>query len=133
LLTSFNVPVNPITALRMARFGLSAIQSAQRVAGRFRGVRARALSPGAAAHAILPLDEAISAATALIMLASAHIDGWPMVAGGAGNLSAALAARFAALGGEIKTGISVRAYGVSARSRPRFLRRDAGGTGPDLR
>lgn len=102
LLTSFHVPLNPLTALRMARFGLRAVQPAARVVRRFRGERARALFAGAAAHAILPLDEAVSAATALIMLATAHVDGWPMVAGGAGNLSAALAARLEELGGRVE-------------------------------
>jgi phytoene dehydrogenase-like protein len=110
LLTSFNVPLNPVTALRMARFGLLAVQSAVRVAGRFRGPRARALFAGAAAHAILPLDEPVSAATPLLMLASAHVDGWPMVGGGAGKLSQALAARLVALGGEIRTDTRIGAY-----------------------
>ena len=111
LLTSFHVPVNPVIALRMARFGLSGLQSAVRLAGRFRGQRARALFAGAAAHAILPFDEPISGATPLIMLASAHVDGWPMVAGGAGRLSDALAARLTSLGGEVVTGTSIGEYG----------------------
>ena len=109
LLTSFNVPVNPVTALRMAAFGLRAVQPAVRVAHRFRGARARALFAGAAAHAILPFDEPISAAAPLIMLASAHVDGWPLVAGGAGNLTAALAARLSSLGGRIVVGHHVAA------------------------
>jgi phytoene dehydrogenase-like protein len=111
LLTSFNVPLNVFTALRMARFGLQAVQSAVSIASRFRGTRARALFGGAAAHAILPLDDKVSAATPLMMLASAHVDGWPMIAGGAGRLSEALAARFVALGGEIRTGMVVGDYG----------------------
>lgn len=109
LLTSFNVPLNPLTALRMARFGWYSVQSATRVAGRFRGDRARALFAGAAAHAILPLDEAVSAATPLLMLGSAHVDGWPLVSGGAGRLSEALAARLLELGGDIRTGQPVSA------------------------
>ena len=111
LLSSFNVPLNPIVALRMARFGWHALQSAERVARRFHGVRARALFAGAAAHAILPLDEKVSAATALMMLASAHVDGWPLVAGGAGMLSAAMAARVRELGGRIETSAPVRRLG----------------------
>jgi phytoene dehydrogenase-like protein len=38
------------------------------------------------------------------MLASAHADGWPIVAGGAGRLADALADEVAALGGSIATG-----------------------------
>jgi phytoene dehydrogenase-like protein len=110
LLTSFNVPANPLTAVRMARFGLHAVQSAVRVCGRFQGARARALFAGAAAHAILPLDEPVSAATALMMLASAHVNGWPIVGGGAGRLSEALAARLHELGGEICTDTAIHAY-----------------------
>jgi phytoene dehydrogenase-like protein len=115
LLTSFHVPAWPVTALRMARFGFYGLQSAQHVAGRFRGARARALFAGAAAHAILPFDDRISAATPMLMLASAHVDGWPMVGGGAGQLSAALAARLIALGGEIRTDERVDDYGQLPR------------------
>ena len=108
LLAPFNVPLlHPITGLRMAAFGWNAIQSARRVAQRFVDVRARALFAGAAAHAILPLHEHLSAAAALMMLASAHVDGWPIVAGGASELSRALAARLLSLGGRIETGIHV--------------------------
>ncbi len=110
LLSSFNIPINPVAALRMAGFGMRALRSAANVARRFHGDRARALFAGAAAHAILPLDERISAATALMMLASAHIDGWPLVAGGAHNLSAALEARLVALGGEVETNAAVARY-----------------------
>jgi phytoene dehydrogenase-like protein len=110
LLNSFNVPLNPVVALRMARFGVQALQSATRLAGRFRGHRARALFAGAAAHAILPFDEPISGATPMIMLATAHLDGWPMPAGGAGRLSAALASRLTSLGGGIETGARVDDY-----------------------
>ena len=110
LLAPFNVPLNPIVALRMAAFGAVALRSAEAVGRRFKGVRARALFAGAAAHAILPFDERVSAATPLMMLASAHVDGWPLVRGGAGRLSAALGARLSALSGDIRTGVSVERY-----------------------
>jgi phytoene dehydrogenase-like protein len=107
LLAPFHVPLNPATALRMARFGLVAIQSAVQVGRRFKGERARALWAGAAAHAILPLSEPLSAAAGLIMLATAHVDGWPIPAGGAGRISAALGDELLRLGGTIETGVSV--------------------------
>jgi phytoene dehydrogenase-like protein len=107
LLAPFNVPLNAMVAMRMARFGLTALRSAAGVAGRFRGTRARALFAGAAAHGILPFDEPVSAAAALMMLGSAHVDGWPLVGGGSRHLAEALGARLVALGGEIRTGARV--------------------------
>jgi phytoene dehydrogenase-like protein len=68
------------------------------------------LFAGAAAHAILPFEEAISGATPQLMLASAHADGWPMVAGGAGELTKALAQRLVELGGTITPGRRIDAY-----------------------
>ena len=104
LLSPFHVPLEPAVALRMASFGLTAVQSAVQVGRRFRGQRARALWAGAAAHSILPLTEPLSAATALMMLASAHVDGWPLPAGGSGQIGAAMAAELERLGGGIETG-----------------------------
>jgi phytoene dehydrogenase-like protein len=77
MLAPFHVPWGPPTALRMAFFGLRAIRSARSVVGRFKGTRARALFGGAAAHSILPLGERFSAAAGIVMLSSAHADGWP--------------------------------------------------------
>ena len=104
LLAPFHVPLRPVLALRMAAFGLTAIQSATQVGRRFHGERARALWAGASAHAILPLTEPLSAATGLIMLATAHAGGWPIPEGGAGRVSGAMAEEFRALGGQIETG-----------------------------
>jgi phytoene dehydrogenase-like protein len=109
LLAPFNVPLNPVTALRMARFGLQAVQSAVQIGRHFKGERARALWAGASAHAILPLTEPLSAAAGLMMLATAHVDGWPFPAGGAGSLSAALDRELVDLGGKIETGTRVAA------------------------
>jgi phytoene dehydrogenase-like protein len=107
LLAPFNVPLHPLTALRMARFGLTAIRSANSVGGRFHGTRARALFAGAAAHSILPFGERLSAAAGMLMLASAHADGWPFPEGGAGRLAAALASLLEDAGGRIETGVAV--------------------------
>jgi phytoene dehydrogenase-like protein len=104
MLAPFHVPWGPLTALRMARFGLRAITSAEGAVKRFKGQRARALFAGAAAHSILPFSERFSAAAGMVMLASAHADGWPFPEGGSGNLSDALAAILEARGGEIRTG-----------------------------
>lgn len=107
ILAPFHVPLGPITALRMGAFGLRAIQSAKAVARRFRGERARALFAGAAAHSILPLTERLSGAAGMVMLATAHVDGWPFPEGGAQQLSDGLAGLLTAAGGQIETGVSV--------------------------
>jgi phytoene dehydrogenase-like protein len=103
LLAPFHIPVSPARAFSLARFGLLAIRSATSLARRFEGRRARALLAGAAAHAQIGLTEPVSGAAALVMLASAHADGWPFPEGGAGRIADALAAEVHALGGSIAT------------------------------
>ena len=102
-LAPFHVPAWPPRALRLARFGLLALRPATSLAGRFGGVRARALFAGAAAHSVIGLTEPISGAAGLVMLASAHADGWPFPAGGAERLAEALAAELRGAGGTIET------------------------------
>jgi phytoene dehydrogenase-like protein len=109
-LAPFHVPLRPLTALRLARFGLGAIQSATSLARRFRDEPARALVAGAAAHSILPLTEPISAAAAFVMLGSAHVDGWPFPTGGSARLAESLADELVAAGGSIHTGREVRRW-----------------------
>jgi phytoene dehydrogenase-like protein len=102
-LAPLHVPLSPVRAVRLARFGLIAIQSATHLARRFRGERARALLAGVAAHSILSLTEPISAAAAVVMATTAHADGWPFPEGGAERIPDALAAELTALGGRIET------------------------------
>jgi len=104
VLAPFHVPLWPPRAIRLARFGWPAIQSATLLARRFDGERARALLAGVAAHSILSLTEPISAAAALVMLSTAHADGWPFPERGSGRLAGALAAELQAAGGRIETG-----------------------------
>ncbi|MFL5681391.1 MAG: phytoene desaturase family protein [Chloroflexota bacterium] len=103
VLAPFHVPWPPIRAAGLAHFGLSAIQSATTVARRFDGERARAAFAGAAAHSIISLTEPMSAAAGLLMLTTAHRDGWPLAAGGAGRIGDALVAELVALGGSVET------------------------------
>ena len=110
LLGPFHVPLSPRRALRMARFGLVGLRSATSVCRRFRGVRARALMAGVAAHSILGLTEPISAAGGLVLLATAHADGWPFPEGGAGRLPERLSNELRALGGRIVTDHRVESY-----------------------
>jgi phytoene dehydrogenase-like protein len=107
ILAPFHIPLRPPRALRLARFGLLAIQSATSIARRFTGDPARALLAGAAAHSLIRLSEPVSGASGLVMLASAHADGWPFPEGGAGRIPDALATELTKLGGTIETGRSV--------------------------
>ncbi|HEX7195479.1 MAG TPA: NAD(P)/FAD-dependent oxidoreductase [Candidatus Limnocylindria bacterium] len=104
ILAPLHVPLSPRRALGLARFGLVALQPATLVARRFRGEAARALFAGAAAHSVIGFGEVASAAAALVMLGSAHADGWPFPQGGAGRLPMALADELEALGVTIETG-----------------------------
>ncbi|HEY7522537.1 MAG TPA: NAD(P)/FAD-dependent oxidoreductase [Candidatus Limnocylindrales bacterium] len=104
VLAPLHVPLWPPRTLRLALFGLNAIQSASSLARRFRGDAARALLAGVAAHSILRLTEPVSGAAALVMLASAHADGWPFPAGGASRIPDAMTAELERLGGWMRTG-----------------------------
>jgi phytoene dehydrogenase-like protein len=103
LLGPFPVPTGPRQAVRLARFGWLGLQPATWLARRFRGTLARALLAGAACHSQLALSEPVSGAAALIMLATAHVDGWPLPVGGASRIAQALAAELERLGGRIET------------------------------
>ena len=87
----------------LARFGLSALASAESAARTFGTERARALFGGIAAHGMLPLDRRPSAGFGLVLAAMAHVAGWPLPRGGAQRISDALAAYLRSLGGEIVT------------------------------
>lgn len=93
--------------LLFAGFGLDAIRSAATIAGRFKSPRTRALWAGLAAHSFLPLDQAASAAPALVLAAAAHSVGWPMPLGGSQSLTDALLTHFKSLGGIVHTGARV--------------------------
>ena len=92
----------------MARFGLSAIRSADGLArARFKDERTRALFAGAAAHSMVPLDYAATAGYALGLIVAAHAVGWPVARGGSQRVPDALASYLGSLGGEIVTGVRV--------------------------
>jgi phytoene dehydrogenase-like protein len=102
------MPHLPTHPWLLARFGRMAVQSATAVATRrFRGMRARALFAGLAAHSVLRLDARPSAAVGLLLGTLAHAVGWPFVRGGASRLADALAAELGSLGGEIVTAHTV--------------------------
>jgi phytoene dehydrogenase-like protein len=117
ILAPFHVPLSPRRALRLAWFGMHALQPATLLARRFEGEAARALLAGAAAHSVLRLSEPVSGAAALVMLGSAHHDGWPFPEGGAGRITVALVAELRSLGGSLELGHRVASLGDLPRSR----------------
>ena len=111
-------PRLPRHPVQLARFGLSAIQPAQRLAERrFMSTAARALFAGLAAHSMLPLEYRGSAAFGLVLGATAHALGWPIARGGAQKLADALAAYFRSLGGEIFPGRPIETLAELPSSR----------------
>ncbi|HUK41111.1 MAG TPA: NAD(P)/FAD-dependent oxidoreductase [Candidatus Acidoferrales bacterium] len=95
-------PRFPRHPFSLARFGLHALRPARRLAEKlFSGERARALFAGLAAHSMLPLEYAASAAFGLVLGAAAHALGWPVARGGAQKLADALSSHLRQLGGEI--------------------------------
>ena len=94
----------PRHPLRMARFGMSALQPARWIVrNEFEGVRTRALFAGLAAHSFLSFDQTLSSAAALVLGAAAHAAGWPVPRGGAGAIAKALIAHLESLGGKLHT------------------------------
>jgi len=92
----------------MLRFGMLGMRSANSLAHRFRGARARALFAGCASHSILPFDRVPSAAVGLMFLLAGHFDDWPVAAGGSQAIPNALASLLISLGGRIETNREVR-------------------------
>jgi phytoene dehydrogenase-like protein len=111
LVGPLRIPYSPRKLSAVVRFGLRAVQPATILAQRFRTPAARALLAGCAAHSMLRLSEPLSGAFGLIFLASAHAAGWPIAAGGSQQITNALGAHLAELGGSIVTGRPVGSLG----------------------
>ncbi|MEE8384650.1 MAG: NAD(P)/FAD-dependent oxidoreductase, partial [Dehalococcoidia bacterium] len=94
-----------------ARMGITGLGSAARYVERFSDDLAPAVFAGCAAHAVIPLERRRTAAVGHMFLAAAHGSGWRFPRGGAGRLTAALAAHLRDLGGEIRLGYRVAAWG----------------------
>jgi phytoene dehydrogenase-like protein len=100
-----HVPRHPVL---LARFGVPALLPASTLArGLFRGERARALFAGIAAHSVMPLEAAASAAIGIVLATMGHAVGWPVARGGSQRIADALAGYLRSLGGEIRTGSRV--------------------------
>jgi phytoene dehydrogenase-like protein len=119
LLGPLRLPSHPIA---LARFGLNAIRSAEGLSNRwFQTMQARALFAGLAAHAIMPLNQPLTAAFGMILGALGHKFGWPMARGGSQNIAHALAAYFRSLGGEIVTNKPISSLDQLPFSRTLFF------------
>jgi phytoene dehydrogenase-like protein len=94
----------PRHPLRMARFGLSALESAQHFASsHFSNVRTRAVFAGLAGHSCLSFDEPLSATIGWMFGITIHAVGWPIPRGGAQAISNALIGHLCSLGGTVHT------------------------------
>jgi phytoene dehydrogenase-like protein len=94
----------PRHPLRRARFGLSALESAQHFAkSHFSNQRTRAVFAGLAGHSCLSLDEPLSATIGWMFGITIHAVGWPIPRGGASVLAQALTSYLRSLGGEVHT------------------------------
>lgn len=94
----------PRHPLLLARFGLFAIRSARGLVNAFRTEQARGLIAGLSAHAMVPLDQPLTASMALVFAGTAHTTGWPLVRGGSQRIADALVASLRAHGGDVVTG-----------------------------
>jgi len=98
----------PTHPLAMAAFGSKALQPATMLATAFKTEKAKGLLAGMAAHSILPLNQVASSAIGLVLMAAAHLRGWPIPRKGSQSIADALAMCFTSLGGIIQTGFSVK-------------------------
>ncbi|WP_256007411.1 phytoene desaturase family protein [Pedobacter deserti] len=98
----------PKHPLKLASFGLKALTSATYLSRRFKTAKARGLWAGMAAHSIQPLSNLSTSAIGLVLMAAAHLKGWPVPAGGSDEIAAALSSYFLSLGGRIETNWYVR-------------------------
>lgn len=111
----------PRHPLKMARFGVKALQSASQLAGRFTTQEARGLWAGMAAHSMLPLTHAATAVIGLVLMSAGHLKGWPLPRKGTYTLANALSSYFTSIGGEIQTGLEITDLSQLPSSRALLL------------
>ena len=105
LLGPIHFPKHP---LQMARFGIRALTSATYFSKNFKTEKAKGLWGGMAAHSMQPLSNLTTSAIAFVLMINGHLKGWPIVKGGTGKLSDALANYFKSLGGKLETNFNVQ-------------------------
>lgn len=98
LLAPIGVPKAPFSLLRYGLTGALPATTAARLL--FREPRARAALAGMSAHSMLDLAGPISAGYGVMLAATTHLVGWPVVKGGSQVMADAMVARLRELGGE---------------------------------
>jgi phytoene dehydrogenase-like protein len=108
--------------LLLARFGWHALQSMRGLAARrFAEEPASALLGGIAAHAMIPLERAATAAFGLVLASAGHAVGWPIARGGSQAIVDALVAYLMMSGGELELGRRIDALDQLPRARAYLL------------
>jgi phytoene dehydrogenase-like protein len=111
-----HIPRKPILMARLGRFGFP---PARTIANRlFVSDRARAFFLGIAAHVLLPMENAPTAAFGIMLALAGHAGGWPISRGGSQSISNALAGILRNHRGEVVTSSPIT-------SLARFDRADA--------
>jgi phytoene dehydrogenase-like protein len=95
------VPRHPLT---LAGFGMRGLPPATWAGRLFRTDEAKGLLAGASAHSFLPLSRPLTTSMGIMLLASAHVAGWPVAKGGSQSIVDAMADQLIELGGRIETG-----------------------------
>ncbi|MBM9507034.1 phytoene desaturase family protein [Actinacidiphila acididurans] len=98
----------PRDPYRFARFGLTGLPPVAVLRRRFHDPKAGGMLAGLAAHAISRLTGPLTGATAMMFALAAHERGWPVARGGSQAIADALGSYLRELGGEIRTGVTVR-------------------------
>ncbi len=118
ILGPLKFPEHPIA---MARFGLNAVTSADFLSKRFKTKEAKGLWAGMAAHSMQPLSNLTTSAVGLVLMASAHLKGWPIPSGGSSTIANALASYFISIGGRIETGLFIKSLDELPPSKTVFF------------
>jgi phytoene dehydrogenase-like protein len=98
----------PKHSIAMAGFGLKAMRSAAHLSKRFTTQKGKGFWAGMAAHSMQPLSNTATSAIGLVLIATAHLKGWPLAKAGSNSIANALSSYFVSLGGTIQTNFYVR-------------------------
>jgi phytoene dehydrogenase-like protein len=110
--------LRPPSPMLLAQFAMRALRSARSLAeASFRTERARALFAGAAAHSLSSLSSPLTASFGLVLAASAHAVGWPLLRGGSQRLIDGLVSVLKRNGGELTCGTRVESLDALPHSR----------------
>ncbi len=118
VLGPLHFPKHPVA---MAKFGLNALTSAAFLSRRFKTPAAKGLWAGIAAHSMQPLSNSSTSAIGLVLMAAAHLKGWPIPAGGSGAIASALSSYFISIGGRIETGRFIKSLDELPSSKTVFF------------